>query len=346
MNRIIEVGAHIPSVIIRLFTLAGNKESYYPDSPHKAYLHKLFDLTKWFVKYHEVNKFYYLYGFDVASSHIDMDSYMDYRGFMSMRAKMNRNHSEYSQIVLLRDKYLFDRYMEINGFPVPKVFAVLHNGKLYDSQMNEIEPDSLRNRSNYFIKEINGECASFVKKINDYDALMSILPELKGSFIFQCSIEQNTTMNTLNNGAINTLRIVTVNNGKTIKPLTSLLRVGTSKTGNVDNWAAGGLAIGIDEDGSLKQYGYYKPIHGLKTRIHPDSGIEFLSFKVPFYKEALQLACRAHSFFYNIGSIGWDIAIGEDGPIFVEGNDNWEISLQQACDRPLRREWENLWKNN
>ena len=31
-----------------------------------------------------------------------------------------------------------------------------------------------------------------------------------------------------------------------------------------------------------------------------------------------------HSMLKDIHSIGWDIAIGENGPIFIEGNDNWE----------------------
>ena len=136
----------------------------------------------------------------------------------------------------------------------------------------------------------------------------------------------------------NTLRIVTINKNGKCYVLSSLLRVGTSKTGNVDNWAAGGLAIGIDNaTGYLKEYGFYKPVHGLKESVHPDTGVIFSDFKVPQYKEACELACKAHRAFYNIRAIGWDIAITENGPMFIEGNDNWEISLQQACDRPLKK---------
>ena len=43
--------------------------------------------------------------------------------------------------------------------------------------------------------------------------------------------------------------------------------------------------------------------------------------------------------FYGVRSIGWDIAITDSGPCFVEGNDNWEISLNQAADRGLRKAW-------
>ena len=32
-----------------------------------------------------------------------------------------------------------------------------------------------------------------------------------------------------------------------------------------------------------------------------------------------------HKHLYNIRSIGWDSAITPEGPVFIEGNDNWEI---------------------
>ena len=146
-------------------------------------------------------------------------------------------------------------------------------------------------------------------------------------------------MDVINPASLNTLRIVTINKGENTYVLSSLLRIGTAKTGNVDNWAAGGLAIGINDDGYLKKYGFYKPTFGLKTDIHPDTNVVFTEFAVPMYKEACNLACKAHKVFYDVRAIGWDIAISKDGPIFVEGNDNFEISLQQACDKPLKAEW-------
>ena len=33
---------------------------------------------------------------------------------------------------------------------------------------------------------------------------------------------------------------------------------------------------------------------------------------------------------YRSHSIGWDIAITKDGPMFIEGNDRWEVSMIQA----------------
>ena len=269
------------------------------------------------------------------------DEYMDYLHFMTSRNDANRIGKVDSQVVLLRDKYLFYKYMKSQNLPVPEVFAVYKEGILYNNELREIGWSDLEEKKDYFIKAIDGECASYVKHINNYEELMVEKRELgRAAYIFQEKIIQSSGMNVLNPSAINTYRIVTINKNGTPYVLTSLLRVGTKRTGNVDNWAAGGLAIGVQESGFLKKYGYYKPIFGLKTDIHPDTSVVFEEFKAPGYQEALKLACDAHRMFYGVRAIGWDIAISESGPVFIEGNDNWEISLNQACDRPLRHDWE------
>ena len=56
--------------------------------------------------------------------------------------------------------------------------------------------------------------------------------------------------------------------------------------------------------------------------------------------EAYSLAIKAHKFFYNVGAIGWGNY--RKWAVFIEGNDNFEITLMQACDRPLKKEWELL----
>lgn len=63
---------------------------------------------------------------------------------------------------------------------------------------------------------------------------------------------------------------------------------------------------------------------------------------MPYWKESLELANCFHEKLSDIHSIGWDIAITKDGPVFIEGNDNWEISLMQACNGGLKREFGNF----
>lgn len=316
--------------------------TYYPEGEQKTKEQRIRENIEWARKYGEPNRFYTLYGLDQVGSH--PEEYMDYLNFMTSRNIVNRYKELDSQLVILRDKYMFYKYMKACNLPVPEVFAIWKNGQLYNVDFEPIAWETLECRSDYFLKSIDGECASFVKHIVDFQELMQIKDtfEQTGAYIFQERVIQSKEMNVINTDAINTYRIVTVNKDGNPYVLTSILRVGTKKTGNVDNWAAGGLAIGIQNNGFLKEFGYFKPAYGTKTDVHPDTGIRFCEFQAPEYNRAIDLACRAHRHLYGIRAIGWDVAVSENGPCFIEGNDNWEISLNQACDRPLRREWEQV----
>lgn len=50
----------------------------------------------------------------------------------------------------------------------------------------------------------------------------------------------------------------------------------------------------------------------------------------------LILALELHTKMYRCHSVGWDIAITEKGPVFIEGNGLWEISLLQAVHGGLK----------
>lgn len=316
-----------------------NMPSYFPEESRKDEATRVRENREWVKKYGEANDFYTLYGFDRVSGP-DQSKYMDYLEFRNTREEANRVGHDDCEVVLLRDKLLFFDYMRSHSLPVPDVFAYIRNGKVFNMEYQEIPFQALTDEKDYFLKDQGGECASFVKHIKDFETLKAFRTKVStGSFILQRKVVQSAEMDVLNPHAINTLRIVTINKDGRCFVLSSLLRVGTSKTGNVDNWAAGGLAIGIQETGYLKQYGFYKPVHGLKESVHPDTGIVFNEFKVPQYEGACRLACQAHRFFFNVRAIGWDVAISENGPVFIEGNDNFEISLHQACDRPLKKEW-------
>lgn len=315
--------------------------SYYPECKRKPLLQRILENILWIVKYHRANTFYTLYGLDRKNT--SYKEYIDEKGFWRGLDRVNYHRGHNAQVCLLRDKFLFYKYMKVNHCPVPEVFGILKNGKLYDENMERKTLESLWEKTDYFVKDIDGECASFVKHIKDFTELQSVLGQItKGNYILQKSIKQAAAMNILNAGAINTIRVITVNTSGEPKVFSAILRVGTKNTGNVDNWAKGGLAIGIQDNGYLKKYGFYKPGYGLKTDKHPDSQVIFEKFKVPMLEKALEKACEAHRFFYGIGAIGWDVAITENGPVFVEGNDNFEITLMQACNKPLKKEWKQV----
>lgn len=242
--------------------------------------------------------------------------------------------------VLLRDKFLFYKFMKSFNMPVPEVTYVIRNGQLLDTALQPADWETFKKEKDYFLKALEGECAYGVMHIHDYDEYMQYADKFKtGSYIVQKRIGQKEELSKLNPCAINTIRMVTVKNKDKAQVFSAVLRIGTQVSGSVDNWAQGGIAVGIEADGRLKKVGFMKPKHGGRVTSHPDTGIVFEDYTIPNYAEAVNLAVKAHQLFYGVHSIGWDIVVTEDGPMFIEGNDNWEISLMQACNGGLKEKW-------
>lgn len=332
-------------------------ESYYPEiSRRKPKSRIIKEQIKHLIKYHSINEFYFIYGFDRVGFR-EEDSYVDYETFRKRRNILN-NKSPYSPICILRNKFLFGLLADELGINTAKIVGVTQKEKIYilkeKRTIDFLEYINKTNLNVYF-KSIDGECADGVfhlttkdSKIylNDKQVIYSDFKELllSSSYILQEPVKQCAVLSNLHSNSVNTLRIETVLNNSSIDILPPLLRIGTSNK-NVDNWAVGGLVVQINvEKNCLCEYGFYKPSFGTKVDEHPDSKIRFDGYNMPYLKEAIELVKKFHSFLPQIHSIGWDVAITEDGPCIIEGNDNWELSLVQSCSHGLKEEFEALFK--
>jgi hypothetical protein len=87
----------------------------------------------------------------------------------------------------------------------------------------------------------------------------------------------------------------------------------------------------------LRGEGFFKPGYGGRTSVHPDSGVVFDGWRIPFFREAMSMVVRMHEYLPGIHSVGWDVAITGDGPVIVEGNDDWDGVIQMVVDRGFRQ---------
>ncbi len=158
-------------------------------------------------------------------------------------------------------------------------------------------------------------------------------------YIIQERVIQHEKLQELYPHALNTLRIVSVINHEKVIILGSLLRIGVGGS-VVDNWAHGGVAVGVTDNGELMHWGLFKPGYGTKTDRHPDTGIVFNGFKLPYWNETLKLVTETHSKMYPIKAIGWDIAVTTKGPVVIEGNPDFDCALLQACTGGKRAEFQ------
>ena len=329
------------------------QKSYYPDEPHKSTWQVFCDQLYFIWKCGGREKYYFLYGFDRKS--LDRkkicDEYIVYEPAIFDKIFKNNNYFDREKRIcsancIVTDKFYFYLFLKSLNLPTPKILYYTRNGKLfYDEYHNGDEISTiLHHDMDAFAKQFDGQLGNgaFALKIQDTKVyvnkeLVSSTDELLKTFtttnyIIQERIVQHPELNKLCSTAVNTIRLVTlIAPNEEIIVVRAGLRIGREGS-CVDNCAKGGIFVGIDlNTGKLMKKGIIKPPQGKIVYQHPENGVVFEGFEIPFFKEAVEMAKELHSKLYRIHSVGWDIAITPDGPTFIEGNSLWEVSGTQAA---------------
>jgi hypothetical protein len=166
------------------------------------------------------------------------------------------------------------------------------------------------------VVEINGKQCSLREVLWD------------GKIIFQEIIGQHSLMAYIFPFSLNTIRISTFFTAEgEVVFLGASARFGT-KSLIVDNWSAGGVAVGVDiKSGELMRHGFDKT--GTKYLQHPTSGKAFYGFQLPFWKEVISLAERTQRAFPYYRLIGVDVAVTHSGPVVIEINSQPDLVFQE-----------------
>ena len=167
---------------------------------------------------------------------------------------------------------------------------------------------------------------------------------LNNSFIHQEIIQQHEDINKIHKKTINTLRIDTyIDKDKKTHVLSVLMRFGIGNS-IIDNSCSGGFSISVNLlTGKLQGIGrQVLPKGGNVYLKHPDSKVVLENFKVPFFDEACKLAISASNRLPT-RLVGWDIAITQNGPVIVEGNEGPALHLTDVayggyCKHPIIQE--------
>ena len=152
----------------------------------------------------------------------------------------------------------------------------------------------------------------------DYASLYDRLMDEKKYDIEETAV-QDPELDRLCPGCICTLRVVTILHEGVPSVVYTLLRMG-SGTSYVDNVTSGGMYTLVNmEDGTLAEYAFCDKTASYYDR-HPATGVLFKGFKVPQYREALDMCLEAALVEPHMGYVGWDVGITVNGPAFMEGN--------------------------
>jgi hypothetical protein len=137
-------------------------------------------------------------------------------------------------------------------------------------------------------------------------------------FLVEEFITQHADMASLCATSVHSLRMITFCAGGRTTLLAAVLKIGNG--GDVDNFSADGMYTMLDDDG-VARYPAFDAAGGTFS-VHPLSGTSIVGFRVPLYAETLALLEKVAPIVPQMPYIGWDVAIGPDRPMLIEGNPN------------------------
>lgn len=276
-------------------------------------------------------------------------------------------HDSNKYAVLIDEKNITEQIFRSLGINQPKALYKIINNNLYNIEMKnqnylDFKLDLEVNKyPKIFVKPSNGQGGNgiyvFHRRNNgiyktklEEELNKEFLDELhkKGDYIFQLAVNQNKNISSIYPDSVNTFRIATENKMGSVRILCATLRVG--KMGNeVDNGSQNGLVLGINIDtGKIKEFAVTE--EGEKFYNHSDTGFEFRNFKIPEWARIKEFTMDSARKLPQFTYLGWDIALGEEGPLAIETNmnfglDHYQISIGGLKDIFLIDNPDFYWEN-
>lgn len=158
----------------------------------------------------------------------------------------------------------------------------------------------------------------------------------KKDFIVQEVINQTQELQQFNPDSLNTIRLMSLNINNKVSVLSAFLRIG-AKGMVIDNLSSGGMFVGINSSGQLKDYALNRKWERIKES---PSGIKFKNQKINSYDKIVNSVKVLHASIPLVCLIAWDITIDKQGEvIIVEINLNSGNPVShQCCNGPLFKE--------
>ncbi len=185
------------------------------------------------------------------------------------------------------------------------------------------------------LKNANGQAG---RQVEIFDTLNVTKPELvkrmeeKKYTLAEEYVMQHDQLKLLSPSGLNTVRIVTQFHNNEIIILAARLRITVNS--QTDNLSTGNIAAHIDlATGRIAGPGIYVDTTKPDVYKHPVTGAELIGFQLPYWEECKAMVTKAALRISENRSIGWDVAITNNGPVLIEGNHNWHYFIWQAPEK-------------
>ena len=257
---------------------------------------------------------------------------------------------------LLEDKLLFENHFGSAGLPVTRTRALV--GPLSERQRDAAGERAVLGAANVIdyvydivgggtslvLKRLDGMLSKGVTVIVDVRGGMFVLSDgtessaqdlihrlSSGTWLVQERVQQHSVLDSYSSVSLNTIRLGTFRrNDGTVDIEHAILRIGVS-TAQTDALWSGGMAVPLDVETGAFAGEAYRKLGGVTNQIwlHPETKVPFAG---AFFPEWDRVVETAREFARHAGDnvyVGWDIAGTPEGPLFTEGNHNWNISFAQ-----------------
>ena len=171
-------------------------------------------------------------------------------------------------------------------------------------------------------KPADEACGRGVEKLTvaDFPSHKDLFDHLKSINSGLCEefVVQHKDVSALYPLSVNTYRVVTVLTEGVPHIVYAFIRIGNGGR-FVDNINAGGMAAPINiENGVIEFPAFDKDSIYYET--HPYTNCPIKGWQLPFWKESVETVLSAATVIPQVGYVGWDVAVTENGPLLIEGN--------------------------
>ena len=252
------------------------------------------------------------------------------------------------------NKWIFVNYMKMLQIPVPDTYGFFHPNNGIFADLSDFKTrahlfDFLHRRSSSFVvKPVNGGKGRNVVVIDkiipekqiliranqqtlSFDDFYDLLASHDITWLFQEKVIQTREYALFNPSSVNTIRLNTIiTDDHDFIVLSGVFRMGTINS-EIDNLSSGGIAALINTQNGI--------LHDARTTysqhtfaFHPDSGIPISGFALPRWDEVRVASIKAHRALPFARYLGWDIAVTDSGPVFLEMNSFGAVNFYEKYD--------------
>jgi len=153
-------------------------------------------------------------------------------------------------------------------------------------------------------------------------------------YICEEYLVQHPLMASFHPKSVNSVRVLTFNDGKEIHIIAATLKMGLNDS-EVDNLLNGGLCANIDlTTGIVNTPGISRDRD--PQYFHPETGVKIIGTEIPLFDQVLDTARKGAALTPECAVLGWDIAVLPDRACIIEMNNRPGIKTIQGNDRMPR----------